>query len=74
MFKDLTEVQTLCTVLINGEATQEGSESWKADIYGLIIELNGKEYVIPEKALSEELIKELKQEAEQELNNFYIYF
>ncbi len=68
MFKDLTEVQTLCTVLINGEATQESGEGWEAQIYGLIIELNGKEYVIPEKAISKELIKELKQEAETELN------
>ncbi len=71
MFKDLTEIQTLCTVLINGEATHESGEGWEAEIYGLIIELNGKEYVIPEKAISKELIKELKQEAETELNENY---
>jgi len=71
MFKDLTEIQTLCTVLINGEATHESGEGGEAEIYGLIIELNGKEYVIPEKAISKELIKELKQEAETELNENY---
>ena len=71
MFKDLTEIQTLSSVLINGEATHESGEGWEAEIYGLIIELNGKEYVIPEKAISKELIKELKQEAETELNENY---
>ena len=82
MFKDLTEIDTGAGLMINGEGIHnEGeldylngtgiSEGWTANIYGLIIDVNGKEYTIPAAALSPDLLKALTSNAETELNNYY---
>ena len=82
MYKDLTEIDTGAGLMINGEGIyQEGEtdqyngtgtpEGWTADIYGLIIDVNGKEYTIPAAALGEDLLKALTSNAETELNKYY---
>jgi len=82
MFKDLTEIDTGAGLMINGEAEFNAaeldylngtgiSEGWTANIYGLIIDVNGKEYTIPAAALSPDLLKALTSNAETELNNYY---
>ena len=52
----------------NGTGIPEG---WTANIYGLIIDVNGKEYTIPAAVLSPDLLKALTSNAETELNNYY---
>ena len=81
MFKDLSDIDTGAGLTIHGEGIyQEGEmdhngtgiqEGWTADIYGLIIYVNGKAYTIPAAALSPDLLKALTSNAETELNNYY---
>lgn len=82
MYKDLTEIDTGAGLMINGEGIyQEGEtdhyngtgtpEGWTAEIYGLIVDVNGKEYTIPANAIGPDLLKALKSNAETELNNYY---
>jgi hypothetical protein len=81
MYKDLSNIDTGAGLLIHGEGIyQEGEtghngtgtpEGWTADIYGLIIDVNGKEYTIPANAIGPDLLKALQSNAETELNNYY---
>jgi hypothetical protein len=81
MFKDLSDIDTNAGLMIHGEAIHNESETdyngtgipegWTAEIYGLIIDVNGKEYTIPAAALSPDLLKALTSNAETELNNYY---
>jgi hypothetical protein len=81
MYKDLSDIDTGAGLMINGEGIyQEGEtdhngtgtpEGWTADIYGLIIDVNGKEYTIPANAIGPDLLKALQSNAETELNNYY---
>jgi hypothetical protein len=81
MFKDLSDIDTGAGLMIHGEGIHNESETdhngtgiqegWTADIYGLIIDVNGNEYTIPAAALSPDLLKALTSNAETELNNFY---
>lgn len=82
MFKDLTEIDTGAGLMIHGEGEYNAGEldylngtgiqeGWTANIYGLIIDVNGKEYTIPAAALSPDLLKALTSNAETELNNYY---
>jgi len=82
MFKDLTEIDTGAGLMINGEGEFNAAEldylngtgipeGWTANIYGLIVEVNGKEYTIPAAALDPDLLKALTSNAETELNNYY---
>lgn len=81
MFKDLSDIDTGAGLMIHGEGIHnEGEthhdgtgiqEGWTADIYGLVIDVNGNEYTIPAAALSPDLLKALTSNAETELNNYY---
>ena len=81
MFKDLSDIDTGAGLMIHGEGIHNESEThhngtgiqegWTADIYGLIIDVNGNEYTIPAAALSPDLLKALTSNAETELNNYY---
>ena len=82
MYKDLSDIDTGAGLMIHGEGIfneaeldyHNGtgiSEGWTADIYGLIIDVNGKEYTIPATALGPDLLKALQSNAEAELNNYY---
>lgn len=82
MYKDLSDIDTGAGLMIHGEGTYNAAEldylngtgiqeGWTADIYGLIIDVNGKEYTIPAAALSPDLLKALTSNAETELNNYY---
>jgi len=81
MYKDLSDIDTGAGLMIHGEGIHNESEihhngtgiqeGWTADIYGLIIDVNGNEYTIPAAALSPDLLKALTSNAETELNNFY---
>ena len=81
MYKDLTDIDTGAGLMIHGEGIHNESEThhdgtgipegWTANIYGLIIDVNGKEYTIPAAALSPDLLKALTSNAETELNNYY---
>lgn len=81
MFKDLTDIDTGAGIMIHGEGVFNEAEThhngtgmqegWTANIYGLIIDVNGKEYTIPAAALNPELLKALTSNAESELNQYY---
>ena len=81
MFKDLSNIDTGAGLMIHGEGIHNESEThhngtgtpegWTADIYGIIIDVNGKEYTIPAAALGADLLKALQSNAETELNNYY---
>ena len=82
MFRDLTELDPGLSIMINGEAyfqeeetdhtTGTGiKEGWHADVYGLLLDINGKEYIIKASALSVELIQAIEAAAKTELNTYY---
>ena len=82
MYKDLSDLDTGAGLMIHGEGIYQEPETdhhngtviqegWTADIYGLIIDVNGKEYTIPATALNPDLLKALQSNAETELNNYY---
>lgn len=82
MYKDLSDLDTGAGLMIHGEGIYQEPETdhhngtgiqegWTADIYGLIIDVNGKEYTIPATALNPDLLKALQSNAETELNKYY---
>ena len=82
MFRDLTELDPGLSIMINGEAYLQEEETdhttgtgikegWHADVYGLLLEINGKEYTIKASALSVELIQAIEAAAKTELNTYY---
>lgn len=79
---DLTGIDTGAVLYVNGEAWHEAPEldyfngtgiqgGYTAEIYGLLIEVNGKEYTIPAAALGADLLQHLTERAEAELNEYY---
>lgn len=79
---DLTGIDTGAALYVSGEAWHEAPEldyfngtgiagGYNAEIYGLLIEINGKEYTIPAAVLSPDLLQHLKERAETELNEYY---
>ena len=82
MYRDLTELDPGLSIMINGEAyfqeeetdhiTGTGiKEGWSAEVYGLLLEINGKEYTIKASALSIELIQAIEAAAKTELDTYY---
>jgi len=82
MYRDLTELNPGLSIMINGEAYFQEEETdhnngtgikegWTADVYGLLIEVNGKEYTIKASALSVELIQAIEAAAKTELDTYY---
>jgi len=78
MIKDISDIDTNAEFNICGEAYFEAGEyetgtadHWTANVYGLNVWINGKEYTIPGKAMPPELIQALEQAATDELEKYY---
>lgn len=78
MYKDLTEIDAGVEYYVAGEAQFEPGEyetgtadGWTANVYGLNICVNGKEYYISHKVMTPELVEALEKASETELNKYY---